>query len=49
MVGGFKREQESSTPADDLKFQTREMRRECLNLPLSLYAEWYWQTGHAAG
>jgi thymidylate synthase ThyX len=30
-------------PADDLKFQTLEMRNECINLPLSTYTEWYWQ------
>jgi hypothetical protein len=30
-------------PADDFKFQTLEMRRECFNLPLSLYTEWYRQ------
>jgi thymidylate synthase (FAD) len=30
-------------PADDLKFQTLEIRRECVNLPLSLYTEWCWQ------
>ena len=26
-----------------MNFQTLEMRRECVDLPLSLYTEWYWQ------
>ncbi len=32
-----------SRSADDLKFQTLEIRSECINLQLSTYTEWYWQ------
>lgn len=39
----FKEGKKLAHSANDLTFQTLEMRREYVNLPRSLYTEWYWQ------